>query len=90
MEISADVLLKATKVDGVFDKDPETSTNSKKYDKISYTKMLEKNLKIMDGAALSLCRDNQMPLVAFSLKKRGNLMKVICGSKIGTVISEKG
>ena len=89
MEISADILLKATKVDGVFDRDPEKSKESKKYDEITYTEMLKKNLKIMDGAALSLCRDNNMSLVAFNLKKRGNLIEIICGSKIGTLISEK-
>lgn len=86
MEISADVLLKATKVDGVFDKDPTLNKNSKKFDQISYTDILKKNLKIMDGTAVSLCRDNKMPLIAFNLKKKGNLVRVICGEKIGTLV----
>ena len=86
MEISADVLLKATKVDGVFDKDPTINKNSKKFDQISYTDILKKNLKIMDGTAVSLCRDNKMPLIAFNLKKKGNLVRVVCGEKIGTLI----
>ncbi len=86
MEISADVLLKATKVDGVFDQDPTINKNSKKFDQISYTDILKKNLKIMDGAAISLCRDNKMPLIAFNLKKKGNLIRVVCGEKIGTLI----
>ena len=87
MEIKADVLLKATKVDGVFDKDPAKDKTGKKFDQISYIDMLKKNLKIMDGAAISLCRDNAMPLIAFNLKKRGNLVRVVCGEKIGTLIT---
>lgn len=86
MEISADVLLKATKVDGVFDKDPIKNKDSVQFKQISYTDILKKNLKIMDGAAVSLCRDNKMPLIAFNLKKKGNLVRVVCGEKIGTLI----
>ena len=89
MEISADVLLKATKVDGVFDKDPAHNHNSKKFKRISYTDMLKKNLRVMDGAAVSLCRDNNMPLVIFNLKKKGNLVRVTCGEKIGTLVRGK-
>lgn len=89
MEISADVLLKATKVDGVFDKDPSTNKDSKKFEQISYTDILKKNLKIMDGSAVSLCRDNKMPLIIFNLKKKGNLGRVVCGEKIGTLINEQ-
>ena len=88
MEISADVLLKATKVEGVFDKDPVKNKDSKKFEQISYTDILKKNIKIMDGAAVSLCRDNNMPLIAFNLKKKGNLVRVVCGEKIGTLIKE--
>lgn len=87
MEISADILLKATKVEGVFDKDPFLNKNSKKFKKISYTDILKKDLKVMDGAAVSLCRDHKMPLVIFNLKKTGNLIKVICGEKIGTFVN---
>ncbi len=87
MEIKADVLLKATKVDGVFDKDPTQYKNSKKFDQISYIDILKKNLKIMDGAAISLCRDNSMPLIAFNLKKKENLPRIVCGEKIGTLIN---
>ena len=88
MEIHADVLLKATKVDGVFDQDPEKRKTGTKFDQIGYGDILQKNLKIMDGAAISLCRDNNMPLVAFNMKKRGRLLKVVCGEKIGTRIGE--
>ena len=90
MEIEADVLLKATKVDGVFDKDPEKDKTSKKFHKISYIDILQKELKIMDSAAISLCMDNKLPLIAFNLKKSGNLVRVVCGEKIGTIINHKG
>ena len=87
MEIEAEVLLKATKVNGVFDKDPETSSDSKQFDKISYIDILKKGLKVMDSTAISLCMDNKMPLIAFNLKQKGNLARVVCGDKIGTIIS---
>ena len=86
MEINADVLLKATKVEGVFDKDPIKNKDSKKFEEINYIDFLKKDLKIMDGTAISLCRDNNMPLIAFNLKKKGNLARVVCGEKIGTLI----
>lgn len=89
MEIGAQVLLKATKVDGVFDKDPVKYKKIKKFKRISYVDVLKKNLKIMDGAAISLCRDNKMPLIAFNLKKKGNLPRIVCGERIGTLITEK-
>ena len=88
MEINADVLLKATKVDGVFDKDPVKATKTKKFDKISYIDILNKKLKVMDSTAVSLCMDNKMPLIAFNLKEKGNLVKVVCGKKIGTLINK--
>ena len=89
MEISADLLLKATKVEGVFNKDPKKSKEVKKFKQISYTEILKKNLKVMDGAAVSLCRDNKMPLIIFNLRKKGNLLKAICGKQIGSLITEK-
>ena len=88
MEINAEVLLKATKVDGVFDGDPALSEKRKKFDKISYIDILNKNLKVMDSAAVSLCMDNKLPLIAFNLKKKGNLTRVVCGQKIGTRIGK--
>ena len=86
MEISADVLLKATKVDGVFDKDPLLNKKSSKFKTISYKEILNKDLKVMDGAAISLCREHKLPLIIFNLKKKGNLVKVVCGEKIGTKV----
>lgn len=89
MEISADVLLKATKVEGVFNKDPRENKNIRKFKQITYTEVLKKNLKVIDGSAISLCRENKMPLIIFNLKKKGNLLKVICGKQIGSLITEK-
>ena len=86
MEISADVLLKATKVDGVFDKDPLLTEKSSQFKTISYKEVLNKDLKVMDGAAISLCREHKLPLIIFNLKKKGNLVKVVCGEKIGTKV----
>ena len=86
MEISADVLLKATKVEGVFNEDPSLNKKSKPVKTISYTDILRKDLKIMDGAAVSLCREHKLPLIIFNLKKKENLIKVICGEKIGTLV----
>ena len=89
MEISADVLLKATKVEGVFNKDPAQNKNTRKFKQISHTEVLKKNLKIMDGTAISLCRDNKMPLIIFNLKKKGNLLKAVCGKSVGSLVKEK-
>jgi len=86
VEIKADVILKATKVDGVYDKDPVWEPSAAMYKKISYTDVLTKNLKVMDATAISLCRDNKLPLVVFNLQKKGNIKNVICGKPIGTVV----
>ena len=84
VEINADILLKATKVDGVYDKDPLQNKNAVMYKKVSYTDVLTKNLKVMDAAAISLCRDNELPLIVFNLQKAGNIKRVVCGEKVGT------
>ena len=84
VEIKADILLKATKVDGVYDKDPLQNKNAVMYNKVSYTDVLTKNLKVMDAAAISLCRDNELPLIVFNLQKAGNIKRVVCGEKVGT------
>jgi uridylate kinase len=86
VEIRADVLLKATKVDGVYDCDPVKNANAVKYEKISYTDVLTKNLKVMDATAISLCRDNALPLRVFNLQKAGNIKRVICGEAVGTIV----
>lgn len=86
VEIRADILLKATKVDGVYDRDPVTDANAVMYEKITYNDVLTKYLKVMDATAISLCRDNGLALVVFNLKKAGNIKRVICGEAVGTVI----
>ncbi len=86
VEIKADILLKATKVDGVYDRDPVQYPDAVMYEKISYTEVLTKNLKVMDASAISLCRDNGLPLNVFNLQKAGNIKRVICGEPVGTIV----
>lgn len=86
IEINADIVIKATKVDGIYDKDPVKFEDAKKYEKITYTEVLNNNLKVMDAAAISLCRDNKLPLIVFDSLKEGNIKKVVLGEKIGTVV----
>ena len=86
-EIHAEILLKATKVDGVYDSDPVKDRTAKLLKRISYMKVLEKQLKIMDMTAISLAMDNQLPLAVFKLKEAGNICRVVCGEDVGTVIN---
>lgn len=86
-EIHAEILLKATKVDGVYDSDPVTHPNAKFLKQLSYMEVLERQLKVMDTTAISLAMDNDMPLAVFNLKHKGNIRRVVCGEEIGTRIS---
>jgi uridylate kinase len=86
VEIKADIILKATKVDGVYDRDPVKYADAVMYEKISYIDVLTKNLKVMDASAISLCRDNGLPLNVFNLQKAGNIKRVICGEPVGTMV----
>ncbi len=86
MEINADVIIKATKVDGVYDKDPLRFPDAKKFEEISYIQALNLGLGVMDSTALSLCMDNDLPIIVFNLLVPGNLTKVVSGQKIGTVV----
>ena len=86
MEIGAEVILKATKVDGIYNKDPLLDKGAKKYNELTYLDVLKKQLKIMDATAISLCMDHQIPIIVFSLKKKGNIKRVILGEKIGTKV----
>ncbi len=88
MEIRADVIMKATKVDGVYDADPVKNKSAVMFKKISYIDVLTKNLKVMDSTAITLCRDNSLPIIVFNLQKKGNIRNVICGKKIGTYVGE--
>lgn len=85
-EIGADVLLKATKVDGVYDADPAKHPNAKKFQELRYIDVLSKGLEVMDSAAISLCMDNEMPIIVFNMNERGSMKNVILGKKVGTLI----
>ena len=87
IETGADVMLKGTRVDGVYTADPEKEPSAKKYDEISYDEMLEKNLRVMDLTATALCKENGMKVYVFNMDKEGNLMKMLRGDAIGTLIS---
>ena len=86
MEINADAILKATKVDGVYDRDPMKNPNAKMFHRLTYLDVLKKKLKVMDATAISLCMDNGLPIVVFNLTKKGNILKAVTGEKIGTVV----
>jgi uridylate kinase len=85
-EIHAEVLLKGTNVDGVYSADPAKDDGAEMIEKISYQKVLEKNLRVMDTAAISLCRDNDIPIIVFKLLESGNLRRVVCGEPVGSLV----
>ena len=86
MEINADILMKATKVDGVYDKDPEKFDDAVKFEKLTYIDALNRGLKVMDSTAISLCMDNKLPILTFNLHTRGNVERVVSGEQVGTII----
>lgn len=86
MEIHADAILKATKVDGVYSSDPLKVKDARKFDKLKYIDVLKKGLKVMDATAVSLCMDNKLPIIVFNMNRKGNIKRVILGEKIGTVV----
>jgi uridylate kinase len=87
MEIKAEVILKATKVDGIYDADPVIVKDAKMFDQISYMEVLKKGLKVMDATAISLCKDNNLPIIIFNLNHHGNIRRVVTGEKIGSLVS---
>jgi uridylate kinase len=87
MEIKADAILKATKVDGIYDADPMKVKDAKKFTQISYMEVLKQGLKVMDSTAISLCKDNNLPIVVFNLNEHGNIRRVVTGEKIGSLVS---
>jgi uridylate kinase len=87
MEIHADVLLKATRVDGVYDKDPRKHADAKRFDRLTYIEVLKRNLEVMDSTAISLCRDNRLSILVFDLRQRGNIRRVVMGDPIGTLVA---
>lgn len=86
IEMNTEAVLKATKVDGIYDKDPVKHADAVKYNVVTYTEVLNKDLKVMDATAISLCRENKLPIVVFNSLEEGNIKKVIMGEKIGTVV----
>ncbi|MBI3476899.1 MAG: UMP kinase [Acidobacteria bacterium] len=87
MEIKAEVIIKATKVDGIYDADPMIVKDATKFEHITYMDVLKKGLKVMDSTAISLCKDNNLPIVIFNLNQHGNIRKVVLGEKIGSMVS---
>jgi uridylate kinase len=88
MEVKAEVLLKATKVDGIYSADPVSNPQATKYPSITYRDVLERSLKVMDATAISLCMDNKLPIIVFDIRQDGNIRRVIHGDAIGTIVSE--
>jgi uridylate kinase len=87
MEIKADAILKATKVDGIYDADPMKVPDAKKYSTLTYMDVLKQGLKVMDSTAISLCKDNNLPIIVFNLNQHGNIRRVLMGEKIGSLVS---
>jgi len=87
MEIKADAILKATKVDGIYDADPMKVKHAKKYSTLTYMDVLKQGLKVMDSTAISLCKDNNLPIIVFNLNQHGNIRRVVLGEKIGSLVS---
>ena len=87
IEINADVILKGTRVDGIYDSDPELNNNAKMFNDISFETVLDKNLKIMDSTAFTLSKENKLPIVVFNMNRKGNLKNILEGKKIGTTVN---
>ena len=87
IEIDAEVILKGTRVDGIYDKDPEENASAKKFDTITFDEAYKKNLKVMDMTAFTLCKENDLPVIVFNMNKKGNLKKVVTGEEIGTLVT---
>lgn len=90
IEIKADVILKGTRVDGIYTADPEKDKNAKKYEKISFQECIQNNLRVMDMTAFTLCMENNLPIVVFDMNKPENLRRVVTGEKVGTLVSANG
>ena len=87
IEINADVIIKGTRVDGIYDSDPEKNVDATKFDSISFQNVLDKNLKIMDSTAFTLSKENNLPIIVFNMNKQGNLLKLVKGEQIGTTVN---
>ena len=89
MEVKSEVILKGTKVDGIYDADPLTHPRAKKFERLTYLEVLQKGLRVMDTTAISLCMDNGLPIIVYNLKEKGNLKRIVLGQKIGTRVEEE-
>jgi uridylate kinase len=87
MEIGAEVIMKATKVDGVYSADPVKDPTATKYDRLTYIDVLQKNLRVMDATAISLCMDNSLPIIVFNLNKPDNIKRIVLGEEVGTLVT---
>ncbi|MCK4522985.1 uridine monophosphate kinase, partial [Candidatus Aerophobetes bacterium] len=87
LEIEAEVILKATKVDGIYSSDPLKNRKAKKFDKIDYIEVLNRRLGVMDATAISLCMDNQLPIIVFNLHQKSNIKRILLGEKVGTIVT---
>ena len=87
-ELGADIVLKGTKVDGVYDKDPMKFEDAEKFNKVTYSEVLNKNLRVMDLTAITLCKENNLPIQVFNINNSGDLKELVCGGKLGTLVSE--
>ena len=87
LEIKADIILKATKVDGVYSADPMLDPTATRFDCITYQEVLERQLKVMDASAISLCMDNNLPIIVFNMRQPGNIRRVVSGERVGTRVS---
>ena len=85
--MEADVILKGTRVDGIYTADPEKDSSATKYDEISFTEAIQRNLKVMDMTAFTLCQENKLPIIVFDMNKEGNLLRVVKGNQVGTLVS---
>jgi uridylate kinase len=90
LEIGADVVMKGTKVDGVYDKDPMLHADAVRHDRLSYAKAMDDGLRIMDSTAFSLCKDNGLPIFVFNMLTRGNIVRAVCGDAVGTIVDAAG
>src|SRR3989449_4128018 len=88
MEIKAEIILKGTKVDGIYDADPMKNPRARKFDRLTYFDVLQKGLKVMDTTAISLCMDNRLPIIVYNLKAKGGLKQIVTGGKVGTMVKE--
>ena len=88
MEIKAEVVFKGTKVDGIYDSDPLKNKDAKKFDRLTYLDVLRKDLKVMDATAISLCKDNRLPIIVYNLRAKGTLRRIVQGEKVGTMVKE--